>query len=342
MKKVIVTGGAGFIGSHTAVQLANAGYSPVIVDNFSNSDRRVIARLERIVEREVAVHEVDCCSRSAFDDVLVQEAPVHGLIHFAALKAVGASVADPLSYYRNNIGSTATVLESLLAAEVPLFVFSSSCTVYGQPDNLPVTESSPIKAAASPYGRTKQICEDMIDDVVRSGAQLQSVTLRYFNPIGAHPSGLIGELPIGAPENLVPYIAQTAIGLREKLTVFGDDYPTRDGTCVRDYIHVVDLADAHVSALRYAAKRNEQPFNEVFNVGTGSGTTVLEAVEAFEEGAGVEVPLVIGARRPGDVVETYADASKAERVLGWKAKLPLVDAMRDAYRWQCALRDDPL
>ncbi len=342
MKKVIVTGGAGFIGSHTTVQLVAAGFSPIVVDNFCNSDRRIIGRIERIIERPLSVHEVDCCDRAAFDSVLSREGDVYGVIHFAALKAVGGSVANPLAYYRNNLGSLVTVLESMLAAKLSLFVFSSSCTVYGQPDTLPVTELSPTKTAESPYGRTKQICEDVLNDVVRSGAKLECVTLRYFNPIGAHESALIGELPLGPPENLVPYITQTAVGLRERLTVFGSDYPTRDGTCIRDYIHVTDLADAHISALRYAAERQDTSFNEVFNVGTGSGTSVLEALQAFETGTGVRVARVLGDRRAGDVVETYADVQKAERELGWKARLTLTDAMRDAYRWQCALRDDPL
>lgn len=342
MKKVIVTGGAGFIGSHTAIELIEAGYLPVVVDNFCNSDRRIISRLEKIIGQRLPVHEVDCRDRAAFDFVLQQEGEIHGLIHFAALKAVGGSVRDPLSYYQNNIGSLVTVLESLLAARVELFVFSSSCTVYGQPDTLPVTEQSPMQAAESPYGRTKQMSEDIINDVIKSDAALKAVTLRYFNPIGAHSSGLIGELPLGPPENLVPYITQTAAGLREQLTIFGDDYPTRDGTRVRDYIHVVDLANAHVQALRYASAEPRASFNEVFNVGTGDGTTVREAVAAFQQGTGVELNTVMGARRPGDVVETYADVSKARELLGWNATRTLVEAMTDAYRWQCALADNPL
>ncbi len=249
MKKVIVTGGAGYIGSHTAVELAKAGFLPVVVENFVISERGIIDRMRKLIGSTFPVHEVDCTDERAFDSVLEKESHVFGLIHFAAFKAVGSSVKDPLSYYANNVGSLVSVLRSMLKAGISSFVFSSSATVYGQPDSLPVTERSPIKAAEAPYGRTKQICEAMIDDLVASWAQLRSVTLRYFNPIGAHPSGQIGELPLGNPENLVPYITQTAVGLHPQLTVFGNDYPTPDSTCIRDYIHVVDLARAHVSAL---------------------------------------------------------------------------------------------
>ncbi len=342
MKKVIVTGGAGFIGSHTAVELFEAGYLPVVVDNFANSDRRILDRLAQICGQRFVLHEVDCADRAAFDAVLDAEGEVHGLIHFAAHKAVGDSVKNPLAYFRNNLGSIVTVLESLLARGVASFVFSSSCTVYGQPDTLPVTEESPLKAAESPYGRTKQMCEDIIEDVVASGAALRAVTLRYFNPVGAHASGLIGELPVGKPENLVPFITQTAAGLRDKLTVFGDDYATRDGTCVRDYIHVVDLAKAHVRALRWLERQTRPGFNRVFNVGTGQGTTVLEAIKAFESASGQSLNYEIGPRRAGDVVETYADVSLGERELQWKAELSIEDAMRDAWRWQRALKDNPL
>jgi UDP-glucose 4-epimerase len=342
MKKVIVTGGAGFIGSHTAIQLHEAGYLPVVVDDFRNSDRRMIARLEKIIGSSFPVHEIDCADRRAFDAVLDREQSVVGLIHFAANKAVGESMRNPLSYYRNNLGSLVTVLEALLARDIDTFVFSSSCTVYGQPDQLPVTEQSPIKPAESPYGRTKQMCEDIINDVVGSGAQLKAITLRYFNPVGAHPSGLIGELPIGPPENLVPYITQTAVGIREQLTIFGDDYLTTDGTCVRDYIHVVDLGRAHVRALQWLAEQKRTGFNEVFNVGTGRGNSVLEAVQAFERASGTKLTTKIGPRRAGDVIETYADVQKAVSALGWSAELSLDQAMADAYRWQLALKDNPL
>jgi len=343
LKKVIVTGGAGFIGSHTIVQLHAAGYSPIVVDTFVNSDRRIIGRLERIVGQKIPTYEVDCCDRDAVEGVLQREADVLGVIHFAAHKAVGASVKNPLDYFRNNLGSLGSVLEAMLGSGVKLFVFSSSCTVYGQPDTLPVTETSPIKAAESPYGRTKQMCEDIINDVVASGADLRAVTLRYFNPVGAHPSALIGELPLGTPENLVPYITQTAVGLRERLTVFGNDYPTSDGTCVRDYIHVLDLASAHVRALAWLqARTGAPPVNEVFNVGTGRGTSVLEAITAFEKVSGTKLNYTMGSRRPGDVIETYADVTKAQEQLQWRAKLSIEDAMADAYRWQLALEANPL
>lgn len=342
MKKVIVTGGAGFIGSHTAVQLLEAGYQPVVVDNFCNSDRGIIDRLTQITGRALPVHEIDCADRAAFEAVIAREGPIEGVIHFAAFKAVGQSVREPLPYFRNNIGSLVSVLESIIEAGIQTFVFSSSCTVYGQPDELPVTEQSPVKAAESPYGRTKQMCEDVIKDVVASGANIRAVTLRYFNPVGAHPSGLIGELPIGKPENLVPFITQAAAGIRDRLTVFGNDYPTPDGTCVRDYIHVVDLAAAHVRALSWVQTQPRECFNEIFNVGTGKGTSVLEAIAAFEQASGTRLEHRIGPRRPGDVIETYADATKAEQTLGWKAQLNIVDAMRDAWRWQLALKDHPL
>lgn len=342
MKKVIVAGGAGFIGSHTAVELVDAGYLPVVVDNFSNSDRRMIGRLEQVIGREIPVYELDCCDRAGFERVLSSEGSVHGVIHFAAFKAVGASVKSPLRYFRNNLGSLVSVIESIIAAGVETFVFSSSCTVYGQPDMLPVTELSAIKPAESPYGRTKQMSEDIINDTVASGAKLKAVALRYFNPVGAHPSGLIGELPIGSPENLVPFITQTAAGVREKLTVFGDDYSTPDGTCIRDYIHVVDLAKAHVRALDWIGLQARFAFNEVFNVGTGRGTSVLEAIEAFEQVAGTSLNYEIGPRRAGDVIETVADVSKAESQLQWRAKLTIVDAMRDAWRWQVGLEANPL
>lgn len=342
MKKVLVTGGAGYIGTHTAVELAEAGYEPVLVDNFSNSDRRILARLRQVIGRDIRVHEADCSDGRAFGAVIEQEGPVFGVIHFAAFKAVGESAAYPLRYFANNLGSTISVLEAVTGSGIEAFVFSSSCTVYGQPDTLPVTEQSPLKRAESPYGRTKQMSEDMINDIVASNAPLNAVTLRYFNPVGAHPSGLIGELPLGTPQNLVPYITQTAVGIRPHVTVFGSDYPTPDGTCIRDYIHVVDLARAHVLALDWIKRQPEPGFNEAFNLGTGKGTSVLEAIRAFEQGTGEQLAYVLGPRRAGDVTETYADPRKAETQLGWRAKLSIVDAMRDAYRWQLALRDTPL
>jgi len=342
MKKVLVTGGAGFIGSHTSVELSEAGYLPVVVDNFGNSDRGIIDRLRTIIGKDFPVYELDCADATDLSKVFRDEGEITAVIHFAAHKAVGESVSNPLKYYHNNIGSTVNVLRTMIDAGVPAFVFSSSCTVYGQPDSLPVTENSPIKRAESPYGRTKQIAEDIIEDTVASKAPLQAVVLRYFNPVGAHASSLIGELPLGTPENLVPYITQTAVGLREQLTVFGNDYDTVDGSCIRDYIHVVDLARAHVRAVGWLEAQTRESFSEVFNLGTGKGTSVLEAIAAFESATGAKLNYRIGERRPGDVIKTYADATKARDILGWKTELSIEEAMRDAYNWQLALRDNPL
>jgi UDP-glucose 4-epimerase len=342
MKKVIVTGGAGFIGSHTSIELSKAGYLPVVIDNFCASERAMLGRLRQLIGHDFPVYEFDCRDPKALAGVFAEQGPIFGVIHFAAHKAVGVSVDKPLDYYDNNVGSLLVLLRAMFEANVSNFVFSSSCTVYGQPDTLPVTEASAIKPAESPYGRTKQVCESVIEDVVRSKAPLKAVTLRYFNPVGAHPSALIGELPIGRPENLVPYITQTAAGLRDQLTVFGDDYPTADGTCVRDYIHVVDLAKAHVRALDWLGRQPEGAANEVINVGTGRGTTVLQAIQAFEEASGQKLNYRVGPRRTGDVVETYASVDKAAEVLGFRTELTILDAMRDAHRWQLALRDNPL
>jgi len=336
-KKVIVTGGAGFIGSHTVVELDKAGFTPVIVDNFCNSEKEVIARLSKLTSKPPTLHEVDCLDSDAMARVFEQEGDVYGLIHFAAHKAVGTSVEKPLMFYQNNIGSLVSVLEVMQKFDVRRFVFSSSCTVYGQPDSLPVTEQSPQKPAESPYGRTKQFCEQIILDHIATGLPLGAVTLRYFNPIGAHESSLIGELPIGTPENLIPYITQTAAGIREKLTIFGDDYDTPDGTAIRDYIHVVDLANAHVKSLEWIDSQTKKSFNEVFNVGTGRGSSVLEAVRAFEAATGAKLNYEIGPRRTGDVVETYASTEKSKKILGWTPERDLQTAMKDAYNWQLSL-----
>jgi UDP-glucose 4-epimerase len=336
-KKVIVTGGAGFIGSHTSVELHAAGYEPVIVDNFCASDRGVVAGLTQILGHRPTVHELDCRDAAALRTLFEREAPIAGVIHFAAHKSVGVSVADPLSYYDNNVGSLVTLLGVMESAGVREFVFSSSCTVYGQPDRLPVTEETPLKPAESPYGRTKQFCESIIRDSVAATGNLKAVTLRYFNPVGAHPSSLIGELPLGKPENLVPFITQTAVGLRDELVVFGADYPTPDGTCVRDYIHVMDLAKAHVAALDWLGRRNASGLHEVFNLGMGKGVSVLEAIAAFEAASGSSLRYRIGPRRPGDVIEIYANVDKANRLLGWRTERGIVDAMRDAHNWQLAL-----
>lgn len=336
-KRVLVTGGAGYIGSHTVVELALAGYEPIIVDNFCASERGVLDGLRRILGYAPVVYELDCRDAAGLRAVFQHHEPIEGVIHFAAHKSVGVSVSDPLAYHDNNVGSLVTVLATMGEAGVQRFVFSSSCTVYGEPDQLPVSEDTPFKPAESPYGRTKQFAEAIIADLVKASGLLEAVTLRYFNPVGAHPSALIGELPLGKPENLVPFITQTAVGLRDELVVFGSDYPTPDGTCVRDYIHVLDLARAHVAALDWLGRRSASGNNEVFNLGMGKGVSVLEAIAAFEAASGVRLRYRLGPRRPGDVVEIYASVDKAQSVLGWRTELSFIDAMRDAYNWQLAL-----
>jgi len=338
--KILVTGGAGFIGSHTVVVLQNAGFDPVIVDNFSNSDRGAIDGLKNILERPPKVYEGDCADEVFLKDVFKIEKNISGAIHFAAYKSVGESVEKPLSYYRNNINSLLTLIQVMNQHEVSDLVFSSSCTVYGQADSLPVTEKTPVKTPESTYGRTKQICEDIIfDECKRIKTQLNGVILRYFNPIGAHPSGKIGELPIGAPSNLVPFITQTAAGIRKHLTVFGDDYNTPDGTCIRDYIHVMDLASAHVRALDFL-KNTSHGNVEVFNLGTGRGNSVMEVIKSFEKVSGEKLNYMIGDRRPGDVIEIYADVAKAKEILGWEAERSLEDSLKDAWNWQKELSHD--
>jgi UDP-glucose 4-epimerase len=333
MKHVLVTGGAGFIGSHTVVELAAAGMEPIIVDDLRNSEERTLDGLATILGHSPRMHRVDCTDAAAMEAVFRQEAPIHGVIHFAADKAVGESVHDPLKYYHNNIASLVLLLRLMAAHGVNDLVFSSSCTVYGVPDSLPVDESAPDRRANSPYGFTKVVCEQLLRDQSAALPTLRAVLLRYFNPIGAHPSGLIGELPLGVPNNLVPFVTQTAAGLREQLTVNGTDYDTPDGSCVRDYIHVVDLARAHVRALDWMQDR-PAPACEVFNLGTGRGSSVLEVVEAFARITGVEVPHRKGPRRAGDVPAVWADTRKSAEVLGWRAELGLDEALRDAWRWQ--------
>jgi UDP-glucose 4-epimerase len=337
-KKVLVTGGAGFIGSHTVVELHNAGYEPVILDNFCNSVKEVPARIARIIGREVPVLNLDCLDEPALEKAILEHGPWHSVIHFAAYKAVGESVELPLKYYENNIGSLVALLKAMQKAGMPGLVFSSSCTVYGEPDSLPVTEDSPIQPANSPYGYTKQVCEQLVRDCVRADLGLKAVTLRYFNPIGAHPSGLIGELPIGRPNNLVPYITQTAAGKMDKLTVFGKDYGTADGTAVRDYIHVVDLARAHVMALRLIEQSQTKSVNHVANVGTGQGSSVLEVIQAFESATGLKLPYEFGPRRAGDIEAIWADSKAEGQLPGWKAELSLETALADAWRWQQSLK----
>ncbi len=329
---MIVTGGAGFIGSHTVVELVAAGYAPVIVDDLRNSEERALEGIAKITGKKLPFHRIDITDREAFAKVFEVEGAVGGVIHFAAYKAVGESVQEPLKYYENNIGSLAVLLRLMKRYDVKQLVFSSSCTVYGQPERLPVTETSPDKQANSPYGFTKIACEQLLRDECAADPDLKVVMLRYFNPIGAHTSGLIGELPIGVPNNLVPYVTQTAAGIRAKLTVNGGDYDTPDGSCVRDYIHVMDLADAHLCALEWMGSTDRNC--EVFNVGTGKGDSVLEVVNTFERENKVKVPYTIGPRRPGDVVAIHADTSKCTQVLGWKPKFGLADALRDAWRWQ--------
>jgi UDP-glucose 4-epimerase len=338
-KKIVVTGGAGFIGSHTVVDLVENGYTPVLIDDFSNSERFVIERLSTICGRELRCHEVDCQDRGALAGVFAQEGPIDGVIHFAASKSVGESQENPLHYYANNLGSLVSILEVMAETGVRDLVFSSSCTVYGQPDSLPVTESTPTAEPASVYGATKQICEQILRDVVASGAALRVTLLRYFNPIGAHPSGQIGELPRGIPQNLAPVILQSAAGLRGPVHIYGDDWSTPDGSCIRDYIHVLDLAAAHVKSLAWMNRQPEAPLIETLNVGTGRGTSVREAIAAFERATGESVASEVGQRRDGDIEQIYASVDKAERVLGWKAERSLDDAMRDAWRWQCGLAE---
>lgn len=333
-KTILVVGGAGYIGSHTYVELLEAGYDAVIVDDFSNAEEKVVDRLTELTGHPVRLYKGDATDSDFMRAVFESEPGLTGAIHFAACKAVGESVREPLRYYRNNLQSILVLLQTMADFDVADLVFSSSCTVYGVPDDLPVTEMSPRKEAFSPYGNTKKICEDIIRDTVAGGGRLKAVLLRYFNPIGAHPSALIGELPLGVPNNLVPFVTQTAAGIRPELTIFGDDYDTFDGTCIRDYIHVVDLACAHVKCLDYLDAVDDQGCCEAINVGTGRGNSVMEVVQTFEQVTGVDLNYKIGPQRPGDVPAIYANADKARHVLGWEAQLTLEDALRDAWRWQ--------
>lgn len=335
MKKILITGGAGYIGSHTAVELVNAGFEPIILDDFSNSQASVVDRLGEIIGEEVVCYEGDCNYKSILEKIY-KDHPFEGVIHFAAFKAVGESTQLPLKYYQNNIGSLIVLLGFMKEKGIQNIVFSSSCTVYGQPDSLPVTEDTPRKDAESPYGNTKKICEDILVDFVKSKAGVKVVSLRYFNPVGAHPSAKIGELPNGTPNNLVPFVTQTAAGIREKITVFGDDYDTIDGSCVRDFIHVMDLANAHVKALAYLEEQKVN-FYDVFNVGTGNGNTVLEIIQTFEKVNRIKLNYEIGPRRPGDVVKIWADTTKINSVLGWHPQYTLEDSLRDSWNWEKSL-----
>lgn len=338
-ERILVTGGTGYIGSHTVVELQNNGYEVVIVDNLSNSRADVVDSIEQISGIRPAFEEVDCLDYEGMDAVFTKYPGIKGIIHFAASKAVGESVEKPLKYYRNNLVSLINILELMPKHNVKGIIFSSSCTVYGQPDILPVTEAAPIKKAESPYGNTKQINEEIIRDTVASGSPIHAVMLRYFNPIGAHPSALIGELPNGVPQNLIPYLTQTAIGIREKLSVFGDDYDTPDGSCIRDFIYVVDLAKAHVIAMNRILEDKQKESVEVFNIGTGRGLSVLELINTFEKSTGVKLNYQIVGRRAGDIVKVWADPTLANTELGWKADTPIEDTLRSAWNWQLHLRE---
>lgn len=336
-QKILVTGGTGYIGSHTVVELQQAGFEVIVVDNLSNSNIEVLNGIEKITGIRPAFENIDCTDYMNMDRMFEKYPGIQGIIHFAASKAVGESVQKPLLYYRNNLVSLMNVLQLMKVHKVPNIVFSSSCTVYGQPDKLPVTEEAPIKPALSPYGNTKQICEEIIRDTAYSDGFYQAIILRYFNPIGAHPSGEIGELPNGVPNNLVPFITQTAIGIRKQLQIFGNDYNTPDGTCIRDYINVVDLAKAHVIAVKRMLENKSKSNVETFNLGTGRGLSVLELVNTFQKVNGVKVPYRIVDRREGDIEKVWADPTYANKELGWKAEETVEETLRSAWKWELNL-----
>ena len=341
MGKILVTGGTGYIGSHTVVELQNAGYEVVIVDNLDNSSIGILDQITRITGKRPVFYELDLCQEDKVKELVISNPDISGVIHFAAHKAVGESVQFPLKYYRNNFFSLINLLKAFEGRDVN-FVFSSSCTVYGQPDKLPVTEEAPVKKAESPYGNTKQISEEILQETAAANSNYHVISLRYFNPVGAHESALIGELPLGVPQNLVPFITQSAIGKRGAITVFGNDYSTPDGSCVRDYIHVVDLAKAHIAALKRQEDKRMTGNFEIFNVGTGKGSTVLEVIKAFEASTGVQLNYKIGPRRAGDVEQVWGDVSKAEKELNWKAELGLEEMMRSAWAWENYINEHPL
>lgn len=338
MKKILVTGGCGYIGAHTLVDLIENGYEPVCIDNNSKSTTALLKGVKSITGKEVKNYKVDICNYDDTYAVFQENTDIAGIIHFAAYKSVGESVRKPLMYFENNLFSLINILKCAKEFNIPNFIFSSSCTVYGGPDEIPVTEQSPIKPAESPYGATKQMGEEIVQEI--TNAESQSILLRYFNPVGAHPSTLIGELPLGKPENLVPAITQTAIGKLDKMTVYGDDYPTRDGSCVRDYIHVCDIAHAHTLALEYLMNHKNSAPCEIFNLGSGNGVTVLEAIKSFEKVSSVKLNYEIGARRPGDVVAVYANNELAKTVLGWKPGYSLDQMMETAWKWELKLKED--
>ena len=337
-KKILVTGGTGYIGSHTSVELIEEGFDVIIIDNLYNSEANVVDRIHKITGVKPALEVFDLCDKEKVDGFFNKNKDIAAVIHFAAYKAVGESVTKPLEYYRNNILSLVNLLNAMKRYKISDLVFSSSCTVYGQPEKLPVTEDAPLQQATSPYGNTKQIGEAIIRDTTISDKNIKAISLRYFNPIGAHPSALIGELPRGVPENLVPYITQTAYGLRDELRVFGDDYDTPDGSCIRDYLHVVDLAKAHVVAVKRLIEGRNKTNYEVFNLGTGKGVTVLEAIKSFERVSGIKLKYRITGRRAGDIEKIWADPSFANKELGWKTLSTLDDAMITAWDWEKNIR----
>ncbi|MBR1630910.1 MAG: UDP-glucose 4-epimerase GalE [Paludibacteraceae bacterium] len=339
MSRIVVTGGTGYIGSHTVVELIQSGFDITIIDNLSNSEIEVLSGIERITGVRPDFENIDCTDYMNLDKMLEKYTDIEGIIHFAASKSVGESVQNPLLYYHNNISSLINLLELMPKHNIRHIVFSSSCTVYGQPDHMPVNENAPIKPALSPYGNTKQICEEIIRDTIHATPQINATILRYFNPIGAHPTALIGELPNGIPNNLLPFITQTAAGLRSELRVFGNDYDTPDGSCIRDYIYVVDLAKAHVAALQHmlAGKKNGQL--DYYNLGTGRGLSVLEILDMFQKVNDVKVPYKIVERREGDIEQVWADSSKANKELNWKADTPLEDILRSCWQWELHLKE---
>jgi UDP-glucose 4-epimerase len=336
-KKILVTGGSGYIGAHTAVELIEAGYETVIVDNFSRSDDTLLNGMEKILKKKPVFIEGDCTSEKFLNEVFKSHGPFSAVLHFAAYKSVGESVAEPLLYYENNVQSLVALLKVMRQHKVTDLIFSSSCTVYGQPDQIPVAEHAPFKRAESPYGSSKQMCERILEDIINLGFKV--ISLRYFNPIGAHPSAMIGELPIGSPNNLVPYITQTAAGVRKELVIFGRDYNTPDGTCIRDFIHVVDLAKAHVQALRYLLDKPQNALLEVFNLGTGIGISVLQVVKEFIDATQLKLNYRFGDRRPGDVEKVFADPAKANQVLGWRTEYSLRDSLLHAWAWEKRIRN---
>ena len=338
-QKILVTGGTGYIGSHTVVELQNSGYEVVIIDNLSNSSADVVDNIEKVSGVRPIFEELDCLDYEGLNTVFAKHKGIKAIIHFAASKAVGESVQKPLLYYRNNLLSLINILELMPQHGVEGIVFSSSCTVYGQPDELPVTEKAPIKKAESPYGNTKQVNEEIICDTIKSGSPISAILLLYFNPIGAHPTALLGELPNGVPQNLIPFLTQTAIGIREKLSVFGNDYNTPDGSCIRDFINVVDLAKAHVTAIERILDKKQKQAVETFNIGTGRGLSVLELINLFEKSTGVKLNYEIVGRRAGDIEKVWANPDYANNELGWKAEISIEETLKSAWAWQLKLRE---